>query len=291
MKDTCIIVLYYNKINHTKTCIDSILNSGYNPDHILSFDNGSIIENYNFIRKTFPQVKHNRSEINKGYSGGFNNAIKWAIEIGFNNFLFCTNDTKVFPETLNAILNISQDSNAFLIVPKIVYNSDINKIDSIGGYFDNKKFILNHYKENDLPVVLNTKTDYIPGTAFWLTADVFNELNGMDESYNTYWEDVDFSFRAHKAGIKILRCYEALITHGVGKTCHKKPLYSTYYFQRNRIKFCKKYCPKIEWENAKKIILADLNIFETKWKNNNDRIRLEYLEMLYKELKNNKNII
>lgn len=284
MKKSCIIVLYYNKINLTKTCIESILNSGYEPEIILAFDNGSQIDNFNFIKKTFPGVRHKRTDDNKGYSGGFNGSVRWAIEEGFSDFLFCTNDTALNPETLNNCLMYSEKHNTEFIAPKVVYSDNPSQIDSIGGYFDYSVYSLKHYKDENLPLFLSAKNDYVPGTAFWLTKDVFNKLNGMNESYNTYWEDADFSFRAHDAGIKIIRCSDALVSHGVGKTCHKKPLYSAYYFQRNRIRFCEKYCTAEELKNAKNIIHKDLKNYESKWIEKNDKTRLSYLNELFKEL-------
>ncbi len=283
MKDSCIVVLYYNKTTHTKICLDSIINSGYAPGMILAFDNGSDIENHNIILQTCPEIKHNRIDENKGYSGGFNEAVKWAIAEGFKNILFCTNDTKVFPDTIDKCEYYSKKFNSSLIAPKIIYFKS-QDIDSIGGSFDNEKFKLKHYKENNLPLELDPQSDYIPGTAFWLSDEVFKKLNGMDESYHTYWEDVDFSFRAHKQGIKMVRCYDAVISHSVGKTCHKKPLYSIYYYQRNRIKFCKKFCLKKELEKAKHIIYNELKAYELKYRIKKDIMHIKFIEDIYREL-------
>jgi GT2 family glycosyltransferase len=284
MNNSCVVVLYFNKPNLTANCIQSIIDAGYDQNSVLAFDNGSLIDNFNFIKQKFPYIKHNRQGINKGYSGGFNGAIKSAINEGFTNFLFCSNDTVIYSETLEACLMANKKYNAAFIAPKIVYSRIPDKIDSIGGFFNLNCAALTHYKNSDLPDFLNPQTDYIPGTAFWLTKEVFEKLEGMDESFHTYWEDVDFTFRAHKNGIKTIRCYNAMFSHGVGKTCHKKPIYTTYYFQRNRIRFCKKYCTGKDLIGIKQIIKNDLSRFELKWKKSNDLARLGFLEELYNEL-------
>ena len=284
MNSSCLVVLHFNKTNQTIKCIQSIIDSGYRKNQILAFDNGSSIENFNLIKNSFPDIRHKRIETNKGFSGGFNAAIRWAIEEGFSNFLFCSNDTIIFQNALASCLDASEKHNATLVAPKIVYSSRPEEIDSIGGNFNYSSFSLNHYKKNDLPVELNPETDYVPGTCFWLEKGIFLSLGGMDESFHTYWEDADFSFRAHKNGFKSIRCYESEVSHGVGKTCHKKPLYSTYYFQRNRIRFCRKYCSSDQLNKARQIIKNDLSGLELKSKKANDIVRLNYLKELCLEL-------
>jgi len=251
-------------------------------ERILAFDNGSNAVNHESIKKEFPWIKHNRIEINSGYSGGFNRAIKWAIKEGFDNFLFLTNDTLIEKDALKNILEHSEKTGSEFAAPKIVYENQKSSIDSIGGFFDFKNFTLGHYKEENIELELNMDTDYVPGSAFWFTKNIFEKLNGMDESLHTYWEDVDFSFRAHRAGVRITRCYDSVIFHGVGKTCHKKPLYSTYYFQRNRIRFCKKYLSIDQWGLAKEKIKKDLD--RIKEKSLNDKIKTGYIEELFLEL-------
>ncbi len=56
----------------------------------------------------------------------------------------------------------------------------------------------------------------------------------MDESLHTYWEDVDYSARTYLKGYKIGVIKDLKILHRVGKTCHQKPFYTTFLFQRNK---------------------------------------------------------
>ena len=82
----------------------------------------------------------------------------------------------------------------------------------------------------------------------------------------------------------LARCYESLIEHGVGQTCHKKPLYTAYYYQRNRIRFCRRFLTGETLEKTLYAIGMNLNDYEKRGKEKNDKNRLEYLELLRKEL-------
>ena len=155
-----------------------------------------------------------------------------------------------------------------------------DKIDSSGGFFDRERFTLSHYHNCNLPLFLNKGEDYVPGTAFWITENIFLKTGGMDESYHTYWEDADFSFRCHMGGIKIARSPDAKIFHGIGQTCHKKPLYTTYYFQRNRITFCKKFLSGKELQRSLDVIGKDIEEMEKKAESGNKQKKIEYLKEL-----------
>src|SRR6185437_1526529 len=85
---------------------------------------------------------------------------------------------------------------------------------------------------------------YVPGTAFWLDRKTWQTIGPFDESLHTYWEDVDFSARAHLHGAYVGVHPETAIVHSVGKTCHKLPFYTQYLFQRNRRVVSQRYSPK-----------------------------------------------
>jgi GT2 family glycosyltransferase len=283
LKDV-LIVLYYNKVNLTKACIQSILEANYPKSQIYCFDNGSKPGVFNQIKETFPGCHHQRCVDNVGFSGGFNRALRWAFEEGKSSVLFCTNDTLIYPGALEACLHTAKKTDAGMVAPLITYSYSQDAIDSIGGWFDANNCLLNHYHQRGLSPILDPEKDYIPGTALWIHQDCFTELGGTDESFFMYWEDVDISFRAHQKKLKLARSYESKISHGVGRTVHKKPLYTTYYFQRNRIRFCRRYLKGEALKNALKLLKRELLKMEKKWREKKDQKRLNYLVRIKDEL-------
>jgi len=278
------VVLYYNKIRLTQTCIQSLLDSGCPAEDIYCFDNGSQGGGGQEIQTMFPQCKHHRTEENRGFSGGFNRGLEWVFASGIESALFCTNDTVVKTGALAACVKTAMQTGAGLVAPLVTYLSNEDNIDSIGAFFNPATGTLHHYHEWNLPVLLDCEKDYIPGTAVWIDRHTFTRLGGVDESFHMYWEDVYLCFRAHRLSIPQARCYEAQLQHGGGQTCRKKPLYTTFYFQRNRIRFCRRYLEGEAYSRVAAILRQELEASQTQWQEKNDTRRLEYYAQLIEEL-------
>jgi GT2 family glycosyltransferase len=286
---TAIIVLHYNKNRLTHRCIHSILDAGYPPEQVYCFDNGSLPngdEQQPFPPPPlgFPLCRHHRIEKNLGFSGGFNGALKWVFSLGYRSALFVTNDTLVESGAMEACRTTASKTGAGMVAPQITYISRPDNIDSIGAYFKPEAGTIHHYHATGLPDLLDPRTDYIPGTALWINKETFFQLEGTDESFHMYWEDVDLCFRAHQKGIKMARCYDAVIRHGGGQTCRKKPLYTTFYFQRNRIRFCGRYLEGETRRQTFNIIYNELDELLSQWKANGDKRRMDYHRRLLEEL-------
>jgi len=283
LKQEAIVVLHYNKIRLTRRCVQSILDAGYSPAQVYCFDNGSQSEVFQQVQEDFSLCHHRRIEENLGFSGGFNRGLAWVFSAGAPSALFCTNDTIVLPGAAEACLQTAVQTGAGMVAPLITFISKPDAIDAVGAYFDADTGTLHHYRQYGLPELLVPQKDYMPGTALWIHRDTFNQLAGTDESFHMYWEDVDLCFRAHQQGIPLARCYHAHIMHGGGQTVRKKPLYTTFYFQRNRIRFCKRYLKEETSEKVLVMIYQELMNSGSIWQQKKDQQRLGYLEELLKE--------
>ena len=59
------------------------------------------------------------------------------------------------------------------------------------------------------------QTDYITGCCLFTSMEVINQLNGFDERFNMYGEDVDLCLRAKKEGINCYYWPDAKLYHHV----------------------------------------------------------------------------
>src|SRR5690606_5247165 len=98
-----------------------------------------------------------------------------------------------------------------LYAPK-VYRRKIPVVDSIGGVFYPYLRRLEHIRTAERAVIELAaskrrqfwyKYFYIPGTAFLAHKIAYEKVGGFDESLHTYWEDVDLSVRAIRAGVHL----------------------------------------------------------------------------------------
>ncbi|MGB3974857.1 MAG: glycosyltransferase family 2 protein [bacterium] len=276
-----IAVLHYNKIRLTCACLDSLLFNNVSPERIYCLDNGSKPSVYRQLTESYPGMHHVRLESNRGFSGGFNSILSHVFSKGHRTCLFLTNDTIFHAEADRQLADILEVHSAGLAAPCIRYLSQPNSIDSLGAFFDARTVSLNHYHQIDLPPLLQPEKDYIPGTALAITSQAFKILNGTDERFHTYWEDVDLCFRAAGIGIRMARCPKARIDHGVGRTCHKKPFYTTWLFQRNRLLFCRRHLQGDDLHHAEMVIRSDWRKMHEKSLERVDSTRLAYMMKLF----------
>ncbi len=229
----CVAILSYNHPEITSKCLKSVL-SLLSTKSIYLIHNGSDEKNIQFLQNEFATINHLIMEKNKGYSGGVNYIFENCFK-EFDRIVFLTNDI----ELVNFPKNLPREKGLYA---PLVFFRKIEKIDSLGGFFEPSKLKLTHVKDlysfehffKERRFFKQTKIPYVPGTAFVIDKEIYLDIGKMDESLHTYWEDVDFSARAYLRGHKIGVIKDLQVLHRVGKTCHQKPFYTTYLFQRNK---------------------------------------------------------
>ena len=227
-----IVILSYNHPDLTQKTITSVLQLGFPASQIYLVHNGSLQKHQKQLTEQFQEIHHLLYETNLGFTGGANRGLDSVFQ-KYEQAFFLTNDTllmklpEVFPQKID------------LLAP-LIWRRQSAEIDSLMGALNIKTGQLRHLK-NISNLKSTTEIAYVPGTAFGLTKKCYDTLGGFDESFHTYWEDVDFSLRAHKANFQIEHSPTFQLRHKIGKTCHKDRFYTLYLFQRNRRRLMKKH--------------------------------------------------
>jgi GT2 family glycosyltransferase len=248
------IVLSFNHPNLTKQSVAAAFEAF--PHSTTLVHNGSHQSNVMDLSATFPAVKHEIMTTNKGYSGGVNYGIK-------NSFadwiLLLTNDCDLKQFSVN-MESLREDT---VYVPSIYFRG-LKRVDSFGGCVQLKFGKLLHCKtQNHFQSLYlnpaNMEFPYVPGSAFLVSKKLFFDSGGFDEELFTYWEDVDWSLRLLQRGFKLSLHTGIVIEHGGGKTCRKDPLYTNYYFQRNKRIVCRKWIKQLS-RNPVDLITLESNL-------------------------------
>ena len=111
-------------------------------------------------------------------------------------------------------------------------------IDSAGDQYTNSGVALHRFHGIEIDNVRLVRCDvFAPaGAAALYRRDIFISVNGFDESYFCYYEDVDLGFRMHLSGCKCLLVSDAIVFHvSGGVTGGENNATSNYYCQRNFI--------------------------------------------------------
>jgi N-acetylglucosaminyl-diphospho-decaprenol L-rhamnosyltransferase len=80
-----------------------------------------------------------------------------------------------------------------------------------------------HYRMTDLDPSAPAVVDWVSGAFFMVRRRAFVELDGFDESYFMYLEDVDLCWRAHRAGWAVAYVPGAVVTHEQGLSTGRRP--------------------------------------------------------------------
>jgi len=131
---------------------------------------------------------------NRGYAGGVNIGFKKAIEDGFNLFVVANPDISL----KNLSKKILEGTKYFDIWGLAMKQEE--KI-YYGGIFDKKRLTAGLIDKK--PKLRFLKTDFISGSLMFIKKEVLEKVGFFDESYFLYYEEVDFCFRAKRAGFRI----------------------------------------------------------------------------------------
>jgi GT2 family glycosyltransferase len=244
-----IIVLSYNHPQLTARAVRSAL--AHEPASLILVHNGSEARHIDELKRNFPSIDHLEIQPNAGYGAGVNAGLRRAF-LSAPWAVLLTNDSE--------LLNLPALPAAPCILAPQVFCRQTSRIDSAGGLFFPASGKLRHCRnveEFRSAHRLKHALPYIPGTAFLLHRQIFSEIGPLREDMGLYWEDVDWSVRMFRAG-KTLAVDETWhVRHGMSKTGRSNPLYSLYYFQRNRKRISWAYTPPLGRCKLAVVLLAD----------------------------------
>lgn len=275
-----IVVLNWNGLSDTLACLNSLLQLHEEKFKVVICDNGSsdesipkIINWHNELedkfKDKFPINKIdlpsdfstietvNNSGIylinigqNLGYAAGNNVGITFSLSQKDMSYVWLlNNDTEVHPLSLLKLKEVfSKDEKIGICGSRLVYFSERDKLQGLGGVFNPRFCSSYHYKANenaaikfDDEVISNT-IDYVIGASMLISANVLKDVGVLCEDYFLYYEEIDYCLRAKSFGYRIYCATESIVYHKEGAST-KKSIFSDYYWVRNRILIAKKFYP------------------------------------------------
>ena len=210
-----IIILNWNGLDDTLECLDSLSEINYPNYDIVVIDNGSMENQGDVIKKTFPSVKLIKNEMNKGFVFANNQGIEIALKSGAEYILLLNNDTIVKHDFLDVLIEYAElNKDIGILSPKILYY-DSDTIWSMGGrinYLTGFSIMIGKRKQSEKHSS-TIEPDFITGCAMLIKKGVIEKIGLLDPIYFAYYEDVDFSYRTKNAGYKIMVNPQSIVWH------------------------------------------------------------------------------
>lgn len=223
-----VIIINFNGLKYLENCLNSIfLNLTNITFEIILFDNNSTDESCNFIKNNYPHIHLIPSNVNYGFGKGNNAAVKCAK----GEFLLLLNNDTILLDKLLPVLNILENDRTIGVMGINMLDSNKNYLQVVGKFpkFKNMfrlKDLLNNgveFKSGSFSKEMYD-IDWIGGSFLLLSKNNFEMINGFDEDYFMYVEDVDFCKKIANLGYRRVFMPNFSYIHFVGFNDSKTPL-------------------------------------------------------------------
>ncbi len=235
-----VIVLSWNGMDYLEDCLDAVLSQDYPDLEVIVADNGSTDGSTDFVAEHYPQVRLIRNECNLGFAAGNNVGLRAATG---DVLVLLNQDTVVRPGWLEALVEaLSTDPDIGIVGGKALYPD--GTIQHAGGYVNERGGGSHYgYRQEDVGQFDQMRdVDYVTGAALAITRQALQAIGGLDEGFKpAYFEDVDWCYRARRAGFRVVYVPQAVLIHKETSILADMSHEGLYFFHRNRLRFVLKH--------------------------------------------------
>jgi GT2 family glycosyltransferase len=241
-----VIIVNYNVKYFLEQCLYSVEAACNNLEaEIIVVDNASSDASIEYLQPKFSKVKFIRNEANLGFAKANNKALSLATG---DFVLYLNPDTIVAEDTLtHCIAFLERQNNAGAVGVKMIDGggnflpeskrafpaamASFWKLSGMASLFPKSRifnrYALGHLDENGVH-----EADVLSGAFFMSRRSILVAVNGFDEDFFMYGEDIDLSYRIQKSGYKNYYLGNTAVIHfkgestQTGETAYVKNFYS-----------------------------------------------------------------
>lgn len=227
MPSVSILIVNYNGLHFLEECLASIKTAFTKYSfEIVVVDNASQDGSQRFLERR-EDIRYVESKANLGFTGGNNLAAEHARG---RVLLLLNNDTKV-NASLDPLIDQVIGDDAGAAGARLVYGDGRVQY-SVGLHHHPMRLILSWMgleKRHNFPPVFrriesaptfydhsHATVDWVSGACLATPHALWKQLNGLDDSFFMYCEDVDYCLRVRKAGYRVCYVADTLVTHYEG---------------------------------------------------------------------------
>ncbi|MGO4773190.1 glycosyltransferase family 2 protein [Flavobacterium sp. W22_SRS_FK3] len=250
MDKIAVVILNWNGIKLLEQFLPSVIQFSQDAT-IYVADNASTDDSVNFVQQNFPTVKIIKNTGNHGFAKGYNDALK-----GVNTEIYAliNSDIEVTENWLKPIIeNFESEKNTGIIQPKILNFKNKEYFEyagAAGGFIDKYGYpfcrgrIFDTIEKDKGQYDDNCEIFWASGACFFIRKEIYDELEGFDESFFAHQEEIDLCWRALNDGHTIKYNSQSVVYHVGGATLQQGNPKKTYLNFRNSLLMMVKNLPK-----------------------------------------------
>ncbi len=221
---------------------------------MIIVDNASDDGSVELIRNKYPSVNLIINKENLGFGKANNQALK----IAKGKYILLINpDAIVSEDTFDLMINFFENNQDAGLAGCKILNPDGSlqlacrrsfpgpwtsfcKVTGLSNLFPNSR-IFARYNLTYLNENQTYEVDAISGSFMMMKREVYDKVNGFDEEFFMYGEDLDLCYRIQQAGYKVFYVHNAQIIHYKGESTKRSNLDETKVFYDAMYLFVKKH--------------------------------------------------
>jgi GT2 family glycosyltransferase len=193
---------------------------------VVVVDNASSDHSLEQAQEHFPHYTFIHNEINKGFAGGMNTGMRFALNQGAELLWLFNNDATALPETLTTLVEVARTSPVLGLLSPRIFNRQTEAIWFAKGRIDAFRMRAIHqtpsFKEGQKSWY---DSDFVTGCALLIRRKVVESIGFLDERFFLYYEDADYSLRAQKNGFRVGVVPQARVYHSEQSQANPQKLY------------------------------------------------------------------
>jgi N-acetylglucosaminyl-diphospho-decaprenol L-rhamnosyltransferase len=267
-----IVTINWNSGHQLRECLEAIVQSTHNEftlDKVIIVDNASTDRSLDGLEQLDLPLRIIKNSVNQGFGAACNQG---AALSDADYLLFLNPDTRVAADSIDRAACFMDKSWAQKVgVVGIQLVDERGKIQRSCARFPNPtnlwcsilgidklvKSPLTSYMMTEWDHDRTQRVDHVMGAFYLIRSDLYASLQGFDENFFVYFEDLDLSYRVHQAGWSSHYLADTRCFHKGGGTSEKIKATRLFYSQRSRILYGYKH---FNWFQATAIALATLTI-------------------------------
>jgi len=250
--DLSVIIVSFNTREKLQKCLQSVFRSATNYQfEVWVVDNASGDGSCEMARTDFPAVKFIENKENLGFAKANNQAIREMRgkgETGKSRYILLLNsDVEISPDTFDKMIAFMDNDHTVGISGCKVLKPNgkldlacrrsfpdlagaIFRFTGLSFLFPKSRF--SSYNLTFLSEDQTAEVDSVMGAFLLIRRETADKIGPLDENYFMYGEDMDWCYRAKRAGYKVLYAPITTVVHFKGSSSRKQPKKALYDFHR-----------------------------------------------------------